>query len=120
MHGGGGVPKDVNDQQWHKMFEQYYKDHPEAGGYIYLALRAPDDVWNGFYDDAICPMVERLIRQFVEARLRSGIPRIVTDPDPGNARAVRAYEKAGFARLRRIDTPDGPALLMAYDQGRLS
>ena len=41
------------------MFERYYKEHPEAGGYVYLALRAPNDEWNGFYDDAICPMVER-------------------------------------------------------------
>jgi aminoglycoside 6'-N-acetyltransferase len=52
------------------------------------------------------------IRQFVDERLRRGIPRIVTDPDPKNIRAVRAYEKAGFARERMIDTPDGPALLM--------
>ncbi len=65
MHGGGGAPQEVNDQQWHGMFEHYYKDHPEAGGYVYLALRAPNNEWNGFYDDAIGPMVERLIRQFV-------------------------------------------------------
>ncbi len=65
MHGGGGAPKHVNDGQWHSMFERYYREHPEAGGYVYLALRAPNDEWNGFYDDAICPMVERLIRQFV-------------------------------------------------------
>jgi poly(3-hydroxybutyrate) depolymerase len=65
MHGGGGAPKRVNDSQWNGMFEQYYKDHPEAGGYVYLALRAPNDEWNGFYDDAICPLVERLIRQCV-------------------------------------------------------
>jgi aminoglycoside 6'-N-acetyltransferase len=36
----------------------------------------------------------------------------VTDPDPANARAVRAYEKAGFLRDRIVHTPDGPALLM--------
>ncbi len=65
MHGGGGAPQEVNDQQWHRMFDVYFKDHPEAGGYIYLSLRAPNNAWNGFYDDAICPMVERLIRQFV-------------------------------------------------------
>ena len=52
------------------------------------------------------------IRQFVDDRLRQGIPRIVTDPDPVNVRAVRAYEKAGFARERMVDTSDGPALLM--------
>ncbi|MDB5348781.1 MAG: polyhydroxyalkanoate depolymerase [Planctomycetota bacterium] len=65
MHGGGGAPKRVNDSQWKSMFEVYYRDHPEAGDYVYLALRAPNDAWNGFYDDAICPLVERLIRQFV-------------------------------------------------------
>jgi hypothetical protein len=64
MHGGGNTPAAVNDQQWRGMFKRY-KDHPEAGGYVYLALRAPNDTWNGFYDDAICPLVERLIRQFV-------------------------------------------------------
>ncbi len=65
MHGGGNGPKAMNDSQWKGMFEHYYKDHPEAGGYVYLALRAPNDAWNGFYDDAIGPMIERLIRQFV-------------------------------------------------------
>jgi aminoglycoside 6'-N-acetyltransferase len=53
-----------------------------------------------------------LIRAFVGARLREGAPRIVTDPDPTNTRAVRAYEKAGFERAGMVDTPDGPALLM--------
>ncbi|MDI9639447.1 transglutaminase domain-containing protein [Kamptonema cortianum] len=67
MHGGGGTTQEFNDQQWRGMFERYYKDHPEAGGYIYLALRAPNNEWNGFYDDAICPVVERLIKQFVIA-----------------------------------------------------
>lgn len=65
MHGGGSGPKRMNDSQWQHMFATYYKDHPEAGGYIYLALRAPNDEWNGFYDDAICPLIERLIQQFV-------------------------------------------------------
>ena len=66
MHGGGGVPKSENDGEWHYMFDHYYKDHPEAGGYIYLALRAPNDNWNGFYDDSISPLIERLIWQFVK------------------------------------------------------
>jgi aminoglycoside 6'-N-acetyltransferase len=62
-------------------------------------------------------MIERghgsaLIRCFVDDRIAAGAPRIVTDPDPSNARAVRAYEKAGFRKVRMIDTPDGPALLM--------
>jgi aminoglycoside 6'-N-acetyltransferase len=55
------------------------------------------------------------IRAFVDDKLRNGAPRIVTDPDPENVRAVRAYEKAGFEKVRMVDTPDGPALLMVRD-----
>lgn len=64
MHGGGGVPKQVNDSQWEVM-QRYYKDHPEAGGYLYLALRAPNDSWNGFYTGYVYPLIERLVRQFL-------------------------------------------------------
>ena len=56
-----------------------------------------------------------LVRAFVEERLKNGAPRIVTDPDPANGRAVRAYEKAGFQRAGMVDTPDGPSLLMVRD-----
>ena len=52
------------------------------------------------------------IRQFVDARLGQGVPRMVTDPDPLNRRAIHAYEKAGFARDRVVNTHEGPALLM--------
>ena len=52
------------------------------------------------------------IRTFAGGLLAAGTPRLVTDPDPANARAVRVYEKAGFHRDRMVDTPDGPGLLM--------
>jgi aminoglycoside 6'-N-acetyltransferase len=52
------------------------------------------------------------IRAFVDAQLASGVPRMVTDPDPANPRAIRAYEKAGFVKAHMVDTPDGAALLM--------
>jgi aminoglycoside 6'-N-acetyltransferase len=55
------------------------------------------------------------IRAFIERTLANGAPRVVTDPDPVNERAVRAYEKAGFARAGLVDTPDGIALLMVRD-----
>jgi aminoglycoside 6'-N-acetyltransferase len=55
------------------------------------------------------------IRAFTEQLLSGGTPRVVIDPDPANARAIRAYEKAGFARDRIVDTPDGRALLMVRD-----
>ncbi|MEQ8762849.1 MAG: hypothetical protein RL885_02910 [Planctomycetota bacterium] len=64
MHGGGGVAKEVNDSQW-RMMRRYYRAHPEVGGYLYLALRAPNDRWNGFYDHYVPPLIERLARQLV-------------------------------------------------------
>ncbi len=55
------------------------------------------------------------IRIFVDRLLDAGTLRVLTDPDPGNARAVRAYEKAGFRRQRLVDTSTGRALLMVRD-----
>jgi aminoglycoside 6'-N-acetyltransferase len=55
------------------------------------------------------------IRTFVDRTLAAGTPRVVTDPDPQNSRAVRAYEKAGFRQDRVVDTPDGRSLLMVRD-----
>ena len=64
MHGGGGAPKELNDSQWQGMAKHYF-DHPEVGGYKYLALRAPNDTWNGFYDDYVYPLIANLIEQQV-------------------------------------------------------
>ena len=52
------------------------------------------------------------IRAFIVDLMRAGTPRVLTDPDPANARAIRAYERAGFRKDRMVDTPDGRALLM--------
>jgi len=65
-------------------------------------------------------MIERghgsaMIRAFADERLGSGAPRVVTDPDPENIRALRAYERAGFTPVGMVDTPDGPSLLMVRD-----
>ena len=52
------------------------------------------------------------IRAFTDDLLGGGTPRVVTDPDPKNARAIRAYEKAGFVKDSLVETSDGIALLM--------
>jgi len=53
-----------------------------------------------------------LIRAFVTDLLQQRAPQVVTDPDPQNTRAIRAYKKAGFREDRLVNTPDGRAMLM--------
>ncbi len=63
-----------------------------------------------------CGHGSAFIRAFTDDLLQSGTPRVLTDPHPGNIRAVRAYQKAGFRRDRRVSTPDRGALLMARER----
>src|SRR5205823_4128039 len=64
MHGGGNAPQKLNDSQW-KGMETHYQDQPATSGYLHLALRAPNNTWNGFYDEYVPPLIANLIRQFV-------------------------------------------------------
>jgi aminoglycoside 6'-N-acetyltransferase len=52
---------------------------------------------------------------FVERLFKAGAPRVITDPNPRNSRAIRAYAKAGFKEIDRRITVSGEALLMARD-----
>jgi aminoglycoside 6'-N-acetyltransferase len=53
------------------------------------------------------------IRAHVERLLSAGAPVVGTDPDPDNARAIRAYEKAGFSAAGEVlDWEGEPVLLM--------
>lgn len=56
-----------------------------------------------------------IIAQYCEILFAEGTPRIVIDPDPSNARAIRAYEKAGFTAFDQRTTIYGPALMMSRD-----
>jgi aminoglycoside 6'-N-acetyltransferase len=73
------------------------------------------DQFIGELDMVGCGHGSAFIRGFADGLLAAGTPRIVTDPDPANLRAVRAYEKAGFHRDRLVDTPHGVALLMVRE-----
>lgn len=84
MHGGGGAPQRVNDSQW-KHMQIYYKDQQQVTGYKYLALRAPNNTWNGFYDDYVYPLIENLIQQFV----------VFGDVDP-NKVFIMGYSHGGY------------------------
>jgi aminoglycoside 6'-N-acetyltransferase len=59
----------------------------------------------------------RVVRQFLDGLFAAGVPRVLIDPDPANARAIRSYEKAGFRAFGRVEVHAlGPALLMACDR----
>lgn len=57
MHGGGGAPAEVNDQQWENQ-KKLYK--PSEG--IYMAPRAPTDTWNMWHQSHIDVFFARFIQ----------------------------------------------------------
>jgi aminoglycoside 6'-N-acetyltransferase len=73
------------------------------------------DQFIGEADMIGCGHGSAFVRAFADRLLASGTPRVVTDPDPANTRAIRAYEKAGFRRDGLVETADGAALLMIRD-----
>jgi predicted esterase len=84
MHGGGGTTQEFNDSQWRRM-QTYYRDHPEVGGYIYIALRAPNNTWNGFYTAYTYPLIQNLLKQFM----------LFADVDP-NKKFIMGYSHGGY------------------------
>ncbi len=56
----------------------------------------------------------RYLRVFAEMLLAEGAAGVVIDSEVENARARRAYARAGFVEDGIIDTPDGPALVMRF------
>jgi poly(3-hydroxybutyrate) depolymerase len=63
MHGGGGAPASVNDQQWRNQIRLYA---PAEG--IVVAPRAPTNTWNLWHEGHIDPMFARLIDDYVAVR----------------------------------------------------
>lgn len=62
MHGGGGAPPEVNDQQWRNQIRLYT---PEEG--IYIAPRAPSNEWNLWHRSEIDALFDHLIESAVVA-----------------------------------------------------
>ena len=63
LHGGGGAPPEVNDQQWRNQIQLY---QPKEG--IYIAPRAPTDTWNLWHEGHIDDLLARLIENMVTVR----------------------------------------------------
>jgi predicted esterase len=60
MHGGGGAPKEVNDQQWQNQIRLYELDEG-----LYIAPRAPVDAWNMWHVGQVDDLFDRLIETLV-------------------------------------------------------
>ena len=84
-----------------------YRDQPEGTLGLDLSIGPPEYLGLG-HGSAI-------LRECAAGLLASGVASLIIDPDPDNARAIRAYEKAGFVAFDRRTTIYGPALLMARD-----
>jgi aminoglycoside 6'-N-acetyltransferase len=130
---------------WHDPAEQFELvsddlDHPEMAQFIVAAQARPFAYlqcyrlsdWNtgfGLQSDGTRGLDQFIgeadllghghgsafVRAFTDKLFAGGTPRVVLDPEPDNARAIRTYEKAGFVRDRLVDTPNGVALLMWRD-----
>lgn len=60
MHGGGGAPRSVNDQQWENQKRLY---QPAEG--VYVAPRAPIDAWNMWHVVEVDALLIRLIEAMI-------------------------------------------------------
>jgi len=63
MHGGGGAPARVNEQQWQNQIRLY---EPKEG--VVVAPRAPTNTWNLWHQGHIDDLFDRLIENFVITR----------------------------------------------------
>jgi aminoglycoside 6'-N-acetyltransferase len=88
---------------------QYHLEGPGQAGLDMMLLP-------GFRDRGLGPRAARLL--IAHLRDARGWTDISVDPAFDNARAIRAWEKAGFVIERDWpDHPDGPALLMRLTGG---
>jgi aminoglycoside 6'-N-acetyltransferase len=88
---------------------QAWNDEPLVGGIDIVLL--PSVHGRGYGADAVAALACYL-------RDELGWKRITIDPSVRNARAIRAFEKAGFTReSEMLDPRDGPLLLMTFAPG---
>lgn len=103
--------------QWwsigHHQNDQWTKDYPwllelpsETVG-VDLSIGDPDRLSKGIGSRALATFVAKL--------REDGHRTIVIDPDPNNARAVRAYTKAGFRPVPHLQGRTGDTLIMQHD-----
>jgi aminoglycoside 6'-N-acetyltransferase len=94
--------------------EEWTKDNPwlmelpsDALG-VDLSIGEPENLSKG--------LGSAVLRQFVDGLYEKGYKNIVIDPDPLNARAVRAYEKAGFKPVPHLKSRKEGVLIMQHEK----
>ena len=64
MHGGGGAPAEVNDEQWENQKHLYDQTGKIQEG-LYCAPRAPTNTWNMWHQEHIDHLFSRLITRLI-------------------------------------------------------
>jgi aminoglycoside 6'-N-acetyltransferase len=103
-------------QYWfvdHYQNEQWVRDNPWLAELppgtigVDLSIGLPDRLSQGIGSAALAA--------FAAGLRRDGRVTIIIDPDSRNARAVRAYRKAGFTPVQSLEGRTGDVLIMQYD-----
>lgn len=103
-----------------------YKDKIPIGYINYWFVEEDPDFKPYFHSDTvgtnqfigIPELIEKgigseFIRQFTDELLsKPNIGMVITDPDPKNINAIRAYEKAGFKKTKIMKTSEGEIQLL--------
>ena len=97
----------------HHQNAAWIAEHP------WLAELPPDtvgvDLSIGHADKLAQGIGSAALTQFVAKLRQQGHTNIIIDPDPGNTRAVRAYEKAGFRPIPQLQGRTDDVLIMQHD-----
>lgn len=99
----------IQDYDPHAWTGHHFGHLPQGSRGIDQFIGRPDMVGRGHGSAFIRAHVDRL--------MENGAPAVGTDPHPGNARAIRAYEKAGFRRCEECWTEWGHCVLMERHAG---
>ena len=65
LHGGGGAPAEVNDEQW-EMMAYYYANRLSCG--VYVAPRGVRDTWDTHFNPESYPLYDQLIEYMILTR----------------------------------------------------